>query len=136
MKKSVFIKTVFLGKSSHSESIGPLFEKCKLFNNSHYPNFFQVLFLGRNIFFMTMFLGKLSNSKSIKPPLENEKYWKFSSLTIFSLLFLKMMFFLAVLLKANQVFMGWLDPLWPPFLILTNSFVERKLHYHNKLACR
>ena len=41
-KTKTFFRTVFLGKSSHSESIGPPFDKRKIWNISHHPKFFQV----------------------------------------------------------------------------------------------
>ena len=65
--------TVFLGKSSHSESNGPPFEKWKILNISHHPKFFSSL--KKNVFLMTVFLGKSSHSDSNGPPFKSEKFW-------------------------------------------------------------
>ena len=49
--KNVFFKTVYLGKSRNSESNGPSFEKWKILNISHHPEFFLSVFWGKKCIF-------------------------------------------------------------------------------------
>ena len=117
-KKNVFLMTVFLGKSSHSESNGPPLKNEKFWIFLITQIFSQV-FLKKPVFFLTVFLGKLSHSKSIKPPFRK---WKILNIFIthnfFTFLFKKDVFHCSVTLGKSGFFGMIGSPMTPLSLFL------------------